>query len=239
MAQRRSTASLFARHRVVADTNTELAMPAVNPRRERMDDPTFPSDDARASEPHNIQAKGDISALLPQVVTLKSQFEAFKGSSEAEKEKALDDITSACDLITHHVLDITEHEQGPKRAKLFVRQAKKDFHAEVTLTIRLNKAALAEVEPLLQELKRLGDLGSSRGITIEDWAEDGCEDQFGFDGDGPSKIFDIKVTEGKTALVDQHRTPKFRAPREDQRRHLDQDVLNEQDNDPDLGPEKD
>ena len=180
---RRPQAALFTRQAagrpVVADTNTELAAPPVDPRRERMDDPEFYTNDARDFEPR------------------------------------------------------------PVVAQLFHRLAKHGGHDDVTLTITLNRAALAEVKPLLEDLKELGDLGCSRAVIIEDWTrdDDGGNTTHGFDGDGPSKIFDIKVTEGKQALVDQHRTPKFAPPREDQRTHLDQEVKRDLEKDPDLKKE--
>lgn len=191
---RGSRATLFTRQASVGrvalgDTNVELARPTVDPRRERMDDPQYQTDDARTFEPRPVVA----------------------GTSDR-----------------------------PHGAALFRRQAKKgDLHDEVTLTITLNRAALAEIRPLLEDLQRLGDLGCSRSVIIEDWTEDddGGNTTHGFDGDGPSKIFDIKVTEGKKALVDQHRTPKFAPPREDQRTHLDEEVKRDMENDPDLKKE--
>ena len=139
-------------------------------------------------------------------------------------------------------MDIAEHASTRPKAALFRRQAKKgDLHEEVTLTITLNRAALAEVKPLLEDLQTLGSWGCSRSVVIEDWTrEDSGSSKnttHGFDGDGPSKIFDIKVSEGKTALVDQHRTPKFAPPREDQRTHLDQEVVRDMESDPDLKKE--
>jgi 2'-5' RNA ligase len=50
--------------------------------------------------------------------------------------------------------------------------------------------AAASLVPLLKELRKMGDQGSSRDITIDDW--DG-KSNFGFDGDGNAKIGDIKV----------------------------------------------
>lgn len=188
---RGSRAALFTRQTagraVLADTNEELARPSVDPRRERMDDPEFHTDDARNFEPRPVVA----------------------GASDR-----------------------------PSGAALFRRQAKKgDIYEEVTLTITLNRAALAEVKPLLEDLQAMGNQGCSRGIVIEDWGKDGGNTTHGFDGDGPSRIIDIKVTQGKKALVDQHRTPKFAPPREDQRTHLDEEVKRDMENDPDLKKE--
>lgn len=184
-------AALFTRQTagraVLADTNEELARPSVDPRRERMDDPEFHTDDARNFEPRPVVA----------------------GASDR-----------------------------PSGAALFRRQAKKgDIYEEVTLTITLNRAAFAEVKPLLEDLQAMGNQGCSRSVIIEDWGKDGGNTTHGFDGDGPSRIIDIKVTESKKALVDQHRTPKFAPPREDQRTHLDEEVKRDMENDPDLKKE--
>ena len=53
------------------------------------------------------------------------------------------------------------------------------------IIIECNQAAFDDILPLLKEMKRMGDIGSSRSITIEHW--DG-KTNFGFDGDGPSQI---------------------------------------------------
>lgn len=187
----RSHAVLFTRvkpgKQAAGDTNAELARPSVDPRRERMDDPEFQTQDARTFEPRPMVA----------------------GASDR-----------------------------PSGAALFRRQAKKgDIYEEVTLTITLNRAALAEVKPLLEDLQTMGNQGCSRSVIIEDWGKDGGDTTHGFDGDGPSRIIDIKVTESKKALVDQHRTPKFAPPREDQRTHLDEEVKRDMENDPDLKKE--
>ena len=187
----RSHAVLFTRvkpgKQAAGDTNAELTRPSVDPRRERMDDPEFQTQDARTFEPRPMVA----------------------GASDR-----------------------------PSGAALFRRQAKKgDIYEEVTLTITLNRAALAEVKPLLEDLQAMGSMGCSRSVIIEDWGKDGGDTTHGFDGDGPSRIIDIKVTESKKALVDQHRTPKFAPPREDQRTHLDEEVKRDMENDPDLKKE--
>ena len=187
----RSHAALFTRvkpgKQAAGDTNAELARPSVDPRRERMDDPEFQTQDARTFEPRPMVA----------------------GASDR-----------------------------PSGAALFRRQAKKgDIYEEVTLTITLNRAALAEVKPLLEDLQTMGNQGCSRSVIIEDLGKDGGNTTHGFDGDGPSRIIDIKVTESKKALVDQHRTPKFAPPREDQRTHLDEEVKRDMENDPDLKKE--
>lgn len=59
-----------------------------------------------------------------------------------------------------------------------------------TITIECSEQAVEELLPLLHELKRMGSLGSSRSIKIEDW--DG-KNNFGFDGDGSAKITSLKL----------------------------------------------
>ncbi len=61
---------------------------------------------------------------------------------------------------------------------------------EFQIELNVSQYALEQLMPLLKELKRLGSMGCSRNIKIEDY--DGDSD-FDFDGDGASKIFDIKV----------------------------------------------
>lgn len=63
-------------------------------------------------------------------------------------------------------------------------------NSERTIEIKCSGQAVEELVPLLRELKRMGSQGSSRSIKIEDW--DG-KNNFGFDGDGSSKIGDIVV----------------------------------------------
>jgi len=56
------------------------------------------------------------------------------------------------------------------------------------IIIECNEPAFRDLLPLLETLRRLGDIGASRSIVIEDY--DG-KNRFGFDGDGPSKIESI------------------------------------------------
>jgi hypothetical protein len=46
--------------------------------------------------------------LAGETEALKAKFAALKERNSHEIEKALDDITSAFDLVTHHILDIIE-----------------------------------------------------------------------------------------------------------------------------------
>lgn len=62
---------------------------------------------------------------------------------------------------------------------------------EYTIVIKCNSAGKNDLLPLLEEIKHLGSVGSSRTIKIVD--EEGV---YGFDGDGPSRITSIDVIEG-------------------------------------------
>jgi len=53
-----------------------------------------------------------------------------------------------------------------------------------------NQQGIDSLTELLEQLKRMGDIGSSRSITIEDWDYRGD-----WDGDGPDRILDIRVQE--------------------------------------------
>jgi hypothetical protein len=61
---------------------------------------------------------------------------------------------------------------------------------DVKIEFTASDEGAESVVPLLKELRKMGQQGSSRNIKIEDW--DG-KSSFGFDGDGASKIGDIKV----------------------------------------------
>lgn len=57
-----------------------------------------------------------------------------------------------------------------------------------TITIECSKSAIEELLPILKTLQKMGIMGCSRCIKIEEFGEN-----FYFDGDGSSKIIDIKV----------------------------------------------
>jgi 2'-5' RNA ligase len=104
----------------------------------------------------------------------------YKGipSGEATKYREAmkptrDDITFRAESFLSIPLDRIEERQGDKKI---------EFEA--------SPDAAASLVPLLKELKKMGNQGSSRDITIDDW--DG-RTNFGFDGDGNAKIGDIKV----------------------------------------------
>lgn len=67
-----------------------------------------------------------------------------------------------------------------------------DYHDKRRIIIECNRAAENSLMPLLEQLQKMGDLGASRGIKIEDWSDEG-KDSFGFDGDGPDHIERIIV----------------------------------------------
>ena len=122
-------ATLFTRRIALGDTNGELAMPPVNPRRERMGDP-YDTGDTRVFEPRNVVAR----------------------------------------------------RSGDKGTKI-----------EIIVSPGTEDALL----PLLEDLQRLGQWGSSRNVIIDDFSDDPEKDGNGhhfFDGDGADQIWDIKVT---------------------------------------------
>jgi len=71
-----------------------------------------------------------------------------------------------------------------------VLEEKEGMH---TIQLTVTDQALEELVPLLTELKRLGSMGCSRTIRIEDYEG---QSKFGFDGDGSSKIKKL-VVDGK------------------------------------------
>ena len=73
--------------------------------------------------------------------------------------------------------------------KKIIKRIEEEYDDKCTIRIKCNKAAKDELMPLLKELKYLGNVGASRSIEILDWDGD---NKFGFDGDGPSTIYDIK-----------------------------------------------
>lgn len=70
--------------------------------------------------------------------------------------------------------------------KKYLEESKEE--EKKTITLQCNKYAFEELIPLLEALKRLGDMGASRAIKIQDENKG-----YYFDGDGPSKIFSINV----------------------------------------------
>lgn len=66
--------------------------------------PPEPTLDAQNQE----EAKNSPKTILSRIEEIKVEIDELKGSGDEEKEKAYDDITSACDLIIHHLLDINE-----------------------------------------------------------------------------------------------------------------------------------
>ena len=76
----------------------------------------MPQEDVVAPEPVIGDSENIVEPekdFRTKVEDLKNEIEAKKGSGTPEEEKAWDDITSAFDLIAHHLDDITEDEQAP------------------------------------------------------------------------------------------------------------------------------
>lgn len=75
----------------------------------------MPTEDVVAPEPtaEPYPVETPEQDFRARVEELKNEIEAKKGSGTPEEEKAWDDITSAFDLIAHHLDDIQEDEQAP------------------------------------------------------------------------------------------------------------------------------
>lgn len=77
----------------------------------------MPQENVEAPEPVVGESENVVEPekdFRTKVEDLKNEIEAKKGSGTPEEEKAWDDITSAFDLIAHHLDDITEDEQAPE-----------------------------------------------------------------------------------------------------------------------------
>ena len=72
-----------------------------------------------------------------------------------------------------------------------IKTSKGNYKDKVRIIIDCNRAAADSMMPLLETMKNMGSIGSSRSIKIEDW--DHGNDSFGFDGDGPDKIDSITL----------------------------------------------
>ena len=59
-----------------------------------------------------------------------------------------------------------------------------------TIILKVSDYAAEQLEPLLKEIKKMGDVGSSRSMKIEDW--DG-RTRFDWDGDGSSMIYSMEI----------------------------------------------
>lgn len=122
----------------LGDTNFELAQDPVNPRRERMDDPQFQTDDARDFEPHAVQGSGGPGgarlfrrqALVhmhttppkgaPRLDQRTHLDEEFKAEMDAEKDPDLIRHTtgkSAADVPLLEALAALEHQQWVEWSK--------------------------------------------------------------------------------------------------------------------------
>jgi hypothetical protein len=67
------------------------------------------------------------------------------------------------------------------------------YHDEVVLTVKCNRAAAEALEPLLDHIKKTGAIGHTFDIVVDPDNSD-YRKRFGFDGDGPDRIHDIKVS---------------------------------------------
>ena len=74
---------------------------------------------------------------------------------------------------------------------------RKEKSTDKTIELVVTDQGAEEILPLLRELQRMGNMGCSRSLKIEDWGHEGDKDakqsKFGWDGDGDAKIVTLKV----------------------------------------------
>ena len=72
------------------------------------------------------------------------------------------------------------------------------------ISMYVSRDAAEALVPLLTEMQRMGMVGSSRTVSIEDWEDkEGRKVAKGFDGDGSARIFRIdaiKVNQAKKGI---------------------------------------
>ena len=81
----------------------------------------------------------------------------------------------------------------------FINDLNESYRDKVTIEISCTEAAAYEsLLPLIEYIKRNGSIGHSFDIVVEPEStkEDGKR-SFGFDGDGPDVIYDIKINDEK------------------------------------------
>lgn len=137
----------------------------------------------------NIKQNGVAGLLSPGTrELLQARNQLF-----AELNETLDNFDPTSVNAFKQEYGVNTREWLPKLGSRVWKRAEKDsIYDKMEITIECNRAAMDEIVPLLEEMKAMGSIGSSRSITIEDWSENG-EAVHGFDGDGPSKISDIKT----------------------------------------------
>ena len=100
-------AALFTRQAAgrvaLGDTNAELGMPQVDPRRERMDDSQFQTDYARDVEPRNVHA-----ALFTRQALVKIHTTPAKSAPREDQRSHLDEEVKA-ELVADKDPDLIRH----------------------------------------------------------------------------------------------------------------------------------
>lgn len=64
-----------------------------------------------SSKSEELRIQQTLLALIPEVEKMKKTITGLKGSSNTEREKALDDISGALEVVTHHILDIMQESK--------------------------------------------------------------------------------------------------------------------------------
>ena len=83
-----------------------------------------------------------------------------------------------------------------KRVRLNVAEARIVDKKPNVLTIEIPSKcgdSLQTIQKLMLALKWCGDVGASRGVTVEEFGNSGKDLKLGFDGDGADRIQSIKL----------------------------------------------
>ncbi len=83
--------------------------------------------------------------------------------------------------------EVLKRAEVKKSIMLGLRKATEE---KKTITIECSSDAAESLISILEELKRMGDVGASREIVIRDWKS---KKGLGFDGDGWAKIHSITI----------------------------------------------
>jgi hypothetical protein len=131
-------------------------------------------------KPYTVQVGNEPDANVYKHVN-KSEATKYRNAMKPTR----DDITFRAEsflAIPFNRLD----EIDPKAFAQRLEEREGDHKIE----LEVSDEAAESLVPLFKELKKMGDQGSSRSVQIDDWEG---RSSFGFDGDGNSKIREIKV----------------------------------------------
>lgn len=88
---------------------------------------------------------------------------------------------------------VIKEENFFRAAKEIAEKRKKDLR---TIVIKCSSPAAEQLKVLLERLQLFGNLGHTATIRTDPEFKEDYKD-FGFDGDGPSRIYSITVKKGR------------------------------------------